>query len=286
MPLAALGPILLGAAGTSAAATTAAWGAIGAGTAVAGNLYGASKQAGAATTAAQIQSDAATSAAAIKAKSDAAALAYTEQHDAQTRADSNAAQLANYQQYVQKEGRLATLGDMMGMPGRTPAPPPSFLTSDATVPPSTTTVPGSTPSGTVAGGTATTAAGSSGSASSNAMPSVDWTADPATIAKQVSAYYAARGTTPAPTSVAYWVSKAPELVARGAQLGDPNYGNTRLSQADEFGGAPASSAPASAAVPAPSTLVSGLPNNAAQQASLANVLIRTPALSGPLTTGY
>lgn len=55
MPLAALGPILIGAAGTSAAATTAAWGAIGAGAMAGSSMYGAHKQASAAEDAAAAQ---------------------------------------------------------------------------------------------------------------------------------------------------------------------------------------------------------------------------------------
>lgn len=258
----------------------AAIGLLGIGTKGVMDSVAASKTSGAAKTAAQITADAANHAADLKATSDATALAYTQKQDAQTRADSNAAQLANYGQYAAREGRLATLGDMMGMPGRTPAPPPNFLTSSPTTPTSSTTPPGGAPSGGVPGVPASTS-------TSAATPQVDWTADPATLAKQIAAYYQSRGTTPAPTSVAYFVNKAQELVTRGQQLGNPNYPNERLAAADEFGGgAGSSSTSPSAATPASSASTVTNPGAQANLATLSNVLIRTPALAGPLTTGY
>lgn len=55
-------------------------------------------------------------------------------------------------------------------------------------------------------------------------------------AAKLNAYFASRGKTPYPTSIDYWISKWPELVARGREIGNPNYAFDRLSQADEFGG--------------------------------------------------
>lgn len=55
-------------------------------------------------------------------------------------------------------------------------------------------------------------------------------------ASSIAAYYASRGVTPFATSVDYWASKWPALVARGEELGDPNYAMNRLAAADEFTG--------------------------------------------------
>jgi hypothetical protein len=90
-------------------------------------IYGAKK----ATKAAQVESAGA-----------AAALDYTKQKDAQERADSLAAQKANYEQWSARERRLApyrgggqgasqTIAALLGLPAvdiPEPAPPPSFLT--------------------------------------------------------------------------------------------------------------------------------------------------------------
>ena len=54
--------------------------------------------------------------------------------------------------------------------------------------------------------------------------------------ESLQAYFDARGVQPLPTSIDYWLSKKNELDARGRELGDPNYANTFLSHADEFGG--------------------------------------------------
>ncbi len=128
MPLAALGPILIGAAGTSAAATTAAWGAIAAGTAAAGSLAAASKQAGAAKTAAQIQSDAATKAAQIQSNSAAQALAFQQDQAKRDQATFEATQHANYNQWAAREGRMSSLGGLVGLgPRQIPAYVPTTL---------------------------------------------------------------------------------------------------------------------------------------------------------------
>lgn len=47
-------------------------------------------------------------------------------------------------------------------------------------------------------------------------------------------YFSSRGVTPFSGSVDYWAQKWPELNARGAQLGNPNYAMQRLQYADEF----------------------------------------------------
>lgn len=127
MPLAALGGILAGAAGTSAAATAGAWGAIGAGTAAATGLVGASKQASgardaaatqsdAATKAAKLQTDAANHAADLKAKADADTLAFTKQQAALDEQRAEAANRANYDQWKAKADQHNAMADMIGVP--------------------------------------------------------------------------------------------------------------------------------------------------------------------------
>ncbi len=63
---------------------------------------------------------------------------------------------------------------------------------------------------------------------------IDWTADPATLTQQLTAFFASKGVPP--TEVPYWVSKAPELVARGKEINNPNYAMDRLNAADSLGG--------------------------------------------------
>lgn len=52
----------------------------------------------------------------------------------------------------------------------------------------------------------------------------------------ITQYYASKGVTPRPTSIDYFVSKWPELEARGLEIGNPNYAMDRLAAAEEFGG--------------------------------------------------
>lgn len=206
---------------------------VGAGAAAAGaSIYGASKN-----------SQANEAASAATERSNAAALAEQKRQDDLTKQEFDQQQAAAKAQWDAQQQNLAPyraasgqalsrLGDLFGLPlgGGGSAPTPQ---SPGSTPPQT----GSTPSAT------------SQPSGSSAAPTVDWTADPQTLSKQIAAYYQSRGTTPAPSSVAYWVSKAPELVARGQQLGDPTYATKRLSQADEFGSAtsPTGTAPTSSA---------------------------------------
>ena len=85
------------------------------------------------------------------------------------------------------------------------------------------------------------------------------------IGPQVSAYFAARGVTPNPTSVDYWAQKWNEFGAN-----DPTYFNMRLSQADEFGGGAAP-----AASRAPATMAGVIPHY--------QTPLMTPALQMPGT---
>ncbi len=70
---------------------------------------------------------------------------------------------------------------------------------------------------------------------------INWGADPQTLTQQLTAYFASKGVPP--TEVPYWVSKAPELVQRGQELGNPGYADQRLGAADILGGGGGSSAP-------------------------------------------
>jgi hypothetical protein len=118
MPLAALGGILAGAAGTSAAATTAAWGAIGAGTAAGLGLLGAHTTAGAQESAAATQAAAQKYASDRTAEANAATLAFEKDQAAKQLATQNAIQQANYQQWAAREQRLSNFGSMLGLPAR------------------------------------------------------------------------------------------------------------------------------------------------------------------------
>lgn len=107
-----------------------------------GSVLAASKVSGASKNAAQINAD-----------STAKALDYTKTKDAQDRADTLAADKANYAQYVQSEGQKApyraagqgatqTISHLLGLPDVTIAPPPP---APAYLSPSTST---SAPQGT------------------------------------------------------------------------------------------------------------------------------------------
>ena len=136
MPLAALGPILLGAAGTSAAATTAAWGAIGAGATAGLGFAGASKQAGAAQRAAELQTASANRAADIQAKAAADALAFQRQQAEADWRNSEITRQANYEQWRSGQQRLSPLGELLGLgprqiPGYVPSIDPNLNPSSA-----------------------------------------------------------------------------------------------------------------------------------------------------------
>ncbi len=194
------------------------------------NLIGAKIQTNANANAAQLEADAAKYSADQQAKAAAATLAYEQQQAAQTQQNFNTTQEANYGQWAARQGNLGALNSALGM---APRNVPAYV-QPVTVP----------PSGSLGGATTPP----SGSTSSTPAASTPVDGSPASIA----AYYQSRGTTPAPTSVAYWASKWPELVARGQEIGDPTYAMKRLSQADEFGGggetAPTTTTPKTAPV--------------------------------------
>lgn len=142
MPLALLGPILLGAAGTSAAATTAAWGAIAAGTMATTGLIGASKQAGAAKDAAQLQVDAANHGADVQAKTAADTLAWNKQQAETQWQNDEVNRKANYDQWAAKRQNVGSIGQMLlgsrftpsTIPGYVPSIDPRYLDGATPVP--------------------------------------------------------------------------------------------------------------------------------------------------------
>ncbi len=88
--------------------------ALGAGTAAAG-LGGAYMSSSASKDAADMQTQAANHAADVQKQSADAALAFQKQQAAQDLANAQAAQRGNYDQWAAKQGRLSTLGQMVGM---------------------------------------------------------------------------------------------------------------------------------------------------------------------------
>lgn len=210
MPLAALGPILIGAAGTSAAATAGAWTAIASGATIGANIWGAKKQTSAQQNAAQIQADAAKETARIQAESAAKAAALQKQANDETLAFSKqqatyGAQStevdrhANYDQWAAQQRRLGSIGEMVGLgpreiPGYVASPTPNFDT------------PG--------GGGAMSGAGIVGTpspATIGGTPSGNPT-DPAFINSQLQNVYKSLGVQPTgpgsgPTDIAYMAGK-------------------------------------------------------------------------------
>lgn len=133
---------------------------------------------------------------------------------------------ANYDQWAAHEGTIASAAAKYGITRNIPA-----------------YVPGVDPmlNGTINGATGTTPTGTTQSAA----------IDPSKgdLASQISGFFKSKGVSDAETP--YWVSKWPELVARGQQVGDPNYAMTRLSQADVFGGGAPGSMTAATSKPLP-----------------------------------
>lgn len=140
--------------------------------------------------------------------------------------NQQATQRANYEQQKARFGTIAGLAGQYGlnvgaMPDYVAGVDPRYtdssmsLPSSATAPPAAGTIAGATPQG------------------------IDWTAPAPQLGASLSAYFKSKGVSD--QEVPYWVSKAPELVARGKEINDPEYANKRLAAADVFGGG--SSAP-------------------------------------------
>jgi len=174
---------------------------------IAGGSFAAAKVASNANRDAANQStSSANYAADVKSKSDQAALDFEKQQAAQNQSNFEATQKANYDQWAAREGRLSTLGQMLGMPGRN---------IPAYVP--TTNLTGQ-PSG---------AGSAGGSTTSRTAPAIS--ADKGDIGAQIDAYFKSQGVNNSETP--YWVQKWSEFGAK-----DPAYFNQRLAAADVFGG--------------------------------------------------
>lgn len=80
-----------------------------------GSMFGGKAQADAASRAAEAQTKAATYAANVQAQSAAKALEFQKQQAAQDLMRADATQRGNYDQWAARQGRLSTLGQMVGM---------------------------------------------------------------------------------------------------------------------------------------------------------------------------
>lgn len=231
----------------AALALPAFWGAV---TGVAGGsaaIYGANKMSDASEQSAQVSSKANADAIAEQQRQDAIQKQEFDQQQAQAKAQWDAEQATTKAQWdAQQQIRapyrqagaaaLSNLGGILGV---------DFGSGGA-------------------GGGGGSAASPSGPPASGPMPSgIDWTASPDQLGQSLTNYFQKAGK-PA-TEVPYWVSKASELVARGKEIGDPNYANKRLAAADIFGGGGTSSASgvsvmAPGALAPPAVAPMGMPN--------------------------
>jgi hypothetical protein len=193
-----------------------------------GGIGAAKISSGASNNAADIQAKSASDAMALTAKGNADTLQYEKDQAAQTQANFNTTQKANYDQWAAAQQRKSAYGQMFGAPAQDiPAyQAPTTLASYATTPPATTTTPG--------GSSSTSPAPTSGDASTQAL----------------AAFYKSIGVTPGPrgsggTDIAYY---ADALNAHGGPTAD-NLGyftdriKTDLSKASTGGGAAATSTP-------------------------------------------
>lgn len=133
-------------------------------------------------------------------------------------------QQSNYNQQKARYGMISQLGGQFGLPSMTmpdyvPGIDPHYTDG------------GSPPPGTISGGPPSSGAPSG---PSSAPSGIDWTQSGPQLAQRLSAYFKSKGV--ADSEVPYWVAKAPELVARGQELKDPEYANKRLAAANIFGG--------------------------------------------------
>lgn len=197
--------------------------AIIAGAATAGGAVIASKSA---KSAANQQVNAANHAADVQSKSAGDVLAFQRQQAEADYQNSEGSRHANYDQWAASQRRLQTLNDLLGLgpreiPGYVPGKDPNFT--------------GSGPS--TASGVPTGPSGTRTSTGAGSGPSGPVDGSPASI----SAYFKSQGVSDQETP--YWVGKWPELMARGQEIGNPNYAMDRLAAADVFGGQAGQTAP-------------------------------------------
>lgn len=196
-------------------------------------------------TAQQLQYEREALAAQTKATDDS--LAYTKQQAGQNRADAETTRQGDYEQWAAREGRLSTIGGMLGMPARQ--------------------IPGYRALGPEQG--AAGPGGAPAAPAANLMPKqgeVNWQAPPQQLGQQLAGFFQSRGV--APSEVPYWVGKAGELVTRGQQLNDPQYADKRLAAAEIFGGG------------------GGAPAAGPQQAPYGSIAAMNGAAGQPLTAAY
>jgi hypothetical protein len=265
-------------------------------------IYAATKSSGAAKDAAAAQTSAANYAADTQAKAAADTLDFTKQQAAQTRADAETTQRANYDQWVaaqqyqnataaSRANNINALGAQYGVGPR--AVPvmniPAYQPLGPAVAAPGATPPGATPPGTApAGGPGATPPGVAPTVAASAAPgaTLGAAALPPTggagaapavsaakgdIGQQVSQYFKSRGVSDAETP--YWVQKWAEFGAT-----DPAYFNTRLAAADIFGGGGGAGGGASAA---PATIKAAL----AAAPVGASTPSTTPIYTPPVTPG-
>lgn len=209
-----------------------------------GSIVAAKMASGANKDAAALQTTAINHGADLQAKSADDTLAFEKQKDAEAQAQFEAAQRANYNQYVSRARAAQALGDTIGFH----LPDPAAYVSP--------TAGGGGPSGP-----------SGAPASGGPAPAID--PSKGDVGQQISSYFKSRGVPD--TETPYWVQKWGEFGQK-----DPAYFNSRLAQADIFGkGGSGSSAPGASPMSA-NAYVSRPISSFLPQAPSA-----TPALSAP-----
>ena len=206
---------------------------IAAGATAAGTVVAAKMASGANRDAAKLTTDSANHAADLQTQSAKDALDFQKSQAAQDLVTHNATAKANYDQWAAREKRISSLGSALGL---APRDIPAFVPTPG---PASSATSAANPSGT--GGVNPSGNGLPQPTASDLTPPPQ-NATPDQVGHFVASYFASKGVTPQPTSVNYFVQKWPELVARGQELGNPNYPLERLAAADEFGGGGASGA--------------------------------------------
>lgn len=194
----------------------------------------AKKQSQTAKEVAQIQTSSSDKALEAQTQSNREALDFQKQQAAQDLITHNATAKANYDQWAAREKRISSLGAALGL---APRDIPAFVPT-----PGQTDAPVSNPGNS---GVATPGLASGG------LSAPGPNASPDDVGHFVASYFASKGVKPQATSVEYFVQKWPELVARGQELGDPDYPMKRLAAADEFGGGGAAGGTVASAAKAP-----------------------------------
>lgn len=197
------------------------------------SIYGAIAQSNANKDALATQAETSKYAADLNAKAQAEALAFQRQLAESQYQTGETDRNANYGQWAAAQRRLGIVGDALGLG---PREIPAY-------------VPGVDPRFTGGGSQMALGGGQQAAgAAPRGLPQIDPSKP---IGPQAEAYIRSMGGTPNPTSAGYWQSKWPELVARGQEIGDPQYALKRLAAADELGGGEMSAAPAVRTAPLP-----------------------------------